>query len=157
MSNWPLNYASLSLKRPRRLPREAPEVSFSPAALRKTAGEMKISATIDVPTGYRQARVSVLLEPDQEVRSVKAEATDTGRPIALSAENGGRGVWYWYWVDLSPGKHTVDLTIHSSTPAHVSAWLLTRRTAGPMPAQNLALPAQNVDRGTHLLLEETIR
>ncbi len=101
----------------------------------------------------------MLLEPDQETRGVKADAIDTGKPIMLSVENGGRGIWYWYSADLTPGKHSVELTIHSASPAHISVWLLTRRTIGPEPLlQPDALPAQsNIERGTHLLLEETIR
>ncbi len=115
-----------------------------------------MSTSVDVPTGYPQARVAVLLEPDQEVRGIKADAVDSGKPLTLSTENGGRGIWYWYYADLTPGKHTVGLTIHSAAPAHISAWLITRRDLGAPTAGNL-LPAQKVERGTHMLLDETIK
>jgi hypothetical protein len=117
---------------------------------------MRVSATVDVPAGYPQARFAVLLEPGQEVRGIKADATDAGKPLALSTENGGRGIWHWFWADLTPGKHSIEMTIHSTAPAHLSGWLLTRRDLGTPPGASL-LPAQNIERGTHLLLEETIR
>jgi hypothetical protein len=138
-------------------PSATPEITFSPATLRTEAGSTKVSATVEVPAGYPQARFAVLLEPEQEVRGLKADAADSGKPLGLTMENGGRGVWYWYWADFGPGKHSVDLTIHSAAPAHISAWLLTRRNLGT-PAASSLLPAQsNIERGTHLLLEETIR
>ena len=135
---------------------ERTAISFGPATLRKNVGDMRVSATVDVPAGYPQARFAVLLEPGQEVRGIKADATDAGKPLALSTENGGRGIWHWFWADLTPGKHSIEMTIHSTAPAHLSGWLLTRRDLGTPPGASL-LPAQNIERGTHLLLEETIR
>jgi Melibiase len=136
-------------------------ITFSPATLRNEAGGIQVSTTVQVPTDYREARFAVLLEPEQETRNIKADALNGGRPLALSTENGGRGIWYWFWANLAPGDHSVDLTVHSSGPAHISAWLLTRRDVGNPPnvsgPANL-LPAQsNIVRGTQLLLEETIR
>jgi Melibiase len=133
------------------------EVTFSPATLDEAPGEWKIATTVDVPAGYPQARVAVLFEPDQEAKGVTADAVDAGKPLVLSAENGGRGIWYWYYADLTPGKHSIRLTVHSHSPAHLSAWLLTRRATGNASTPPGTLPAQNVDRATHLLLEETIR
>jgi hypothetical protein len=141
-------------------PASQSQLSFSPATLTKSSGAFKLSTTVDVPDGYPQARIAVLLEPDQEIRGLKADASDAGKPLELTTENGGRGVWYWYWANLSPGKHSVELTIHSAAPAHISAWLLTRRDLGKPESVVSApsLPAQsNIERGTHLLLEETIR
>ena len=51
------------------------------------------------------------MEPDEEIRNQKANAVDDGKPLALSTENGGRRIWYWYWADLAPGKHSVEFTI----------------------------------------------
>ena len=137
------------------------QIVFSPATLSKEAGNIRLSATVDVPADYPRARFAVLLEPNQEIRGVKADATDAGKPLALFTENGGRGIWYWYWADLAPGKHLVELTIHSAAPGRLSGWLLTRR-ATTVAARGFAepdlLPAQsNIERGTHLILEETIR
>jgi hypothetical protein len=134
-------------------------LAFSPASLSKLGDTARITAAVQVPADYPQARIAVLLEPDKEVRGLKADALDAGKPLTLSVENGGRGIWYWYWANLAPGKHSVELTIHSAAPAHISAWLLTRRNVGPPGLlQPEALPAHtNVVRGTHLLLEETIR
>jgi len=140
------------------LPSPGTEISFTPAALTRPAGPaLKLSATVEVPARYTQARVAVLLEPDQETRGVKADAVDAGKPLAVSMENGGRGIWYWYWVDLGPGKHSVELTVHSIAPAHISAWLLTRTAGSPSLPQFDPRTAQNIERGTHLLLEEDIR
>ena len=74
--------------------------------------------------------------------------------LALSTENGGRGIWHWFYADLTPGKHSIELTIHSTAPANLSGWLLTRRDLGTDPGN---LVKSNIERGTHLLLEETIR
>jgi hypothetical protein len=132
-------------------------ISFAPTAVLKQGNDVTVSTVVDVPAGYPQARVAVLFEPDQEVRGVKADAVDGSKPLALSTENGGRGIWYWYWADLTPGKHSIELTIHSAAPSHISAWMLTRRNLGSPRSAGL-LPAQsNIERGTHLLLEETIR
>jgi len=140
------------------VPSGASQVVFSPAALISSADSRKLTAAIDVPAGYTQARFAVLLEPDQEVRGLTADAKDSDKPLALTSESGGRGIWYWYWADLPPGKHSVEVTIHSSARAHLSAWLLTRRPlqsgTEPMPGR---LPRSGAERGTHLLFDEAIR
>jgi hypothetical protein len=135
---------------------KASQIVFSPAVLAKNNSDITVSATVDVPNDYAQTRFAVLLEPNQEIRGLKADAVDSGKPLALSTENGGRGIWYWYWADLTPGKHSVELTIHSAAAAHVSAWLLTHRES-EVSSQPGELPQSSTLRGTHLLLEETIR
>jgi hypothetical protein len=135
------------------------DILYRPASLLKVTAGLKITTAIDVSADNRQARFAVLLEPGQEVKDLKTEALDGGKPLTLSVENGGHGVWYWYWADLAPGKHTLEMTIHSGAAGHVSAWLMTRRRAfrqsSSLPDM---LPAQNdILRATHLLLEETIR
>src|ERR1017187_8862580 len=131
-------------------PGPSPQPIFSPATL--DAASMKVHAAVEVPAGGPKTRLAVLLEPGQEVRDIKADATDAGKPLALSTENGGRGIWHWFYADLTPGKHSIELTIHSTVPAHLSAWLLTRRDLGAG-----ILVKSNIERGTHFLLEETIR
>jgi hypothetical protein len=116
---------------------------------------MKLHAAVEVPAGGPKTRLSVLLEPNQEVRNLKADATDAGKPLALSTENGGRGIWHWFYADLTPGKHSIELTIHSAPPSHISVWLLTQRDLGGNVQASLT--KTNIERGTHLLLEETIR
>ena len=135
-----------------------PELTFSRAALTRE-GATQLSTSVDVPADYPQARLAVLWEPVQEIRGLKADAADAGKPLNLSTENGGRGVWYWYWADLTPGKHSVEFTIHSTASGHISAWILTRRSLGapPAPSPNHLPSLFNIERGTHLLLEETIR
>jgi hypothetical protein len=136
-------------------PPAGPEMSVALTRMRQEGSDLKVFTAVDVPDLYRPVRVAVLFEPDQEVRDIKADATDGGKPLTLSTENGGRGNWYWYWADLAPGKHTIAFTIHSRVPSHISAWMLTRRKLGIQPTG--LLPAQDVERSTHLLLEETIR
>jgi len=133
-----------------------PQVLFSPASLRRGA-DLSLSAKVEVPDSYPQARFAVLFEPDQEKSGLKADAVDSGKPLELTTENGGRGVWYWYFSDLPPGKHSIELTIHSSAHGHVSAWLITRRDLGGGGPPGVLPPQPNIVRGTHLLLEETIR
>jgi len=133
-------------------PSPSPQPTFSPATL--DAASMKLRASVEVPAGGPKTRLAVLLEPNQEARDIKADATDAGKPLALSTENGGGGVWHWFYADLTPGKHSIELTIHSHAPGHISTWLLTSR---PLPRAPGNLVQSNVERATHLLLEETIR
>jgi hypothetical protein len=127
---------------------------FSPATLTTERNTLKLHAAAEVPTGGPKTRLAVLLEPNQEVRDIKADATDDGKPLALSLENGGRGIWYWFYADLAPGKHAIEVTIHSSAPGHISTWLLSSH---PSPRDPGNLVQSSIERGTHLLLEETIR
>ena len=144
----------------------AERLNVSPAVVRADSDSLQLNATVEIPSGYRQARLAILVEPEQVNRTLKADATDTGAPLTIATED-GKGVWYWYYADLAPGKHAVDLTVHGRVRGRVSAWLLTRRgmtgtfmNMRPAPAVQPAslLPAQsNIERGTQLLLEETIR
>jgi len=150
----------------------APMPTLTAASLRAegaagAARTIHASATIEVPAGYREARVAFLLEPDQEIRRVTAEARDSAASLPLSTENGGRGNWHWFYANLAPGKHTIELTFHvPAAPGgvRVSGWLLTRRV---LPARELhlatvppadLLPATpDIQRGTYPLVEEFIR
>ena len=153
-------------------PSGAGDLTFSPVSLRTegAAGEARtvhLSTTVQVPSDYRQVRFAVLLEPDQENRGVKADGADSGQPLLLSTENGNRGVWHWFYTNLPPGKHSVDLTVHipaSPAGARISAWLLTRRTLASkeMPTQAIPSPSllpadSGIERATYSLIEETIR
>src|ERR1035441_5849634 len=44
------------------------DISFSPAALYRNSNSIRLSTTINVPGDYPQARIAVLLEPNQETR-----------------------------------------------------------------------------------------
>jgi hypothetical protein len=153
-------------------PSHADDLAFSPVSFgaQGAASEARtahLSTTVQVPADYSEARFAVLLEPDQENRGVKADATDSGKPLALTTENGNRGVWHWFYANLAPGKHTIDLTVHipaSPAGARISAWLLTRRTLASKEMQAQAIPApsllpaeSNIERATYSLIEETIR
>jgi len=153
-------------------PAPGTELSYSPASL-ETAGTagaertLRVTAAVQVPADYREARLAVLLEPDQEIRGVKAEAADSGKTVALATENGGRGVWHWFWADLAPGSHRVTITVHiPSAPggARLSAWLLTKRLlvgrdmqVAAMPADSLLPASSDIERKTYALLEESVR
>ncbi len=159
--------------------RPAARFAYSPAALR-VEGEpgqertLRVSASVDVPVDFREARLAFLVEPEHDLRDVKAEALDNQKPLAMTLENGGRAAWHWFWADLAPGKHDLAVTIHlpaAPGTAHVSGWLLTKRTlasrtlvvtlppgrtvAGPAP--NLLPAASEIERNTYALLDESIR
>jgi hypothetical protein len=149
---------------------ETPTLTAAPLRAEGVAGAARTihaAATIQVSAGYREARVAFLLEPDQEIRRVTAEARDGATPLPLSTENGGRGNWHWFYANLAPGKHTIDFTFHvpaSPGGVRVSGWLLTRRTLpshelhpGAVPAPSLLPAISDVQRGTYALLEEFIR
>jgi hypothetical protein len=128
---------------------------FSPATLKNVTNSLELRDTVEVPLDGPKARLAVLLEPDQEIREIKADATDDGKPLALSTENGEHGIWHWFYADLTPGKHSIVLTIHSAAPSHLSTWLLTQREHRSDGGRLRTSP--DIERGTHLLLEETIR
>jgi hypothetical protein len=158
----------------------------SPAALSFSAGRVRtegaagaertvhVTTTADVPADYREAKLAFLLEPDQEIRGVTATAVDGGQPLALTVETGerNRGVWHWFYANLAPGRHTIELTMRipaAPGAARISGWLLTRRELAPQevhvtPAAGKKLPPpsllpahSDIERGTYALVEETIR
>ena len=160
-------------------PRNSAAVTFSAGRLRTdgAAGAERtvhVSTTADVPADYREAKLAFLLEPDQEIRGVTATAVDAGQPLPLAVETGqrNRGVWHWFYANLAPGRHSIELTMHipaAPGAARISGWLLTRRElasqevhitppAGKKLPPLSLLPAQsNIERGTYRLIEETIR
>jgi hypothetical protein len=159
-------------------PKSAEMVTFSAGRLRTegaagAARTVHVSVTADVPADYREAKLAFLLEPDQEIRGVTATAVDGGQPLALTAETGGnnRGVWHWFYANLAPGRHSIELTMRipaAPGAARISGWLLTRRElaaqeihltppAGKKLPPPSLLPAHSeIERGTYALIEETI-
>ena len=159
-------------------PAASAAIAFSAGSLRVegaagAARTLRISTTVDVPAGYREAKLAFLLEPEREIRGVTATAVDGGQPLALTVETGGanRGAWHWFYANLPPGKHAIDLTMRipaAPGSAHITGWLLTRReltarevhlapSAGKTLPPPSLLPAEsNIERGTYALFEETI-
>jgi hypothetical protein len=93
--------------------------------------------------------------------------------VEAIAENGGRGVWHWFSVDLQPGNHAVELTFRVPAAPGVlklSAWLLSKRTlvsrelniqfgAGgstPKIVENLLPASTPIERQTAALLQTVI-
>jgi hypothetical protein len=130
--------------------------------------------TVEVPEDYRVANLAFLLEPAHDIRDVKADATDNGKPVALTLENGRRASWHWFFTDLTPGSHKLELTFHvpaAQGEIHFSGWLLTRRTLAvkdlrltPTPNGHAVLPTEDllsassgIERGTKSLIESTIQ
>jgi hypothetical protein len=160
-------------------PASSSALTFSAARLRAEgaaggARTLHVSTTVDVPADYREAKLAFLLEPDQEIRGVTATAVDGGQPLTLTVETGGanRGVWHWFYANLPPGKHSIEMTMRiPSAPgsARITGWLLTRRelaaqevhltpSAGKKLPPPSLLPAEsNIERGTYALIEETVR
>ncbi len=154
-------------------------LSYSPASLRVEgkAGEERtvhVTAAIQVPSDYREAKLAFLIEPEQELRGVKGEALDNGKPVDLTLENGGRAAWHWFWTNLPAGKHNLELTFHlpaSPTAGHISGWLLTKRNlvskridvafpaghAVRSPEVSLLPASSNIEKNTFALMEESIR
>jgi hypothetical protein len=155
------------------------ELAYSPASLRVEGGAgeertVHVTAAVQVPADYREAKLAFLIEPEQDLRDVKAEALDNGKPLELSLENGGRGVWHWFWANLAPGRHSLDLTFHlPAVPAgaRISGWLLTKRVltskrlevafppgrVAHLPETNLLPASSDIERNTYALMEESIR
>jgi hypothetical protein len=150
----------------------ADQPTLTPALLRAEGGAgaprtIRTAVTIQVPSSFREARVAFLLEPEQEVRGVTAEARDAANPLALSTENGGHGNWHWFFANLAPGKHSIELTFHvpaSPGGVRVSGWLLTKRALpshelhlATAPAPNLLPAMSEIQRSTYSLIEEFVR
>ena len=152
-------------------PPAAPALAFTPPALQTTgaAGQprtIRASLSVEVPADYREARLAFLLEPEGDVRDVKADATDNARPITVTLENGGRGAWHWFFTNLAAGRHELELTFHvPAAPGeiHFSGWLLTRRALAAQelhisaPPEDLLPASSEVQRATHSLVETSIR
>jgi len=152
VETWPVVLPDTLMERP---PAPAPQPVFSPPTLTSGADGLKVHANLEFAAGAPKVKLALLFEPDQEIKGIKADASDAGKPLEIFVENGGRGIWYWYWVDLGPGKHSIDLKIHSNAKGRLAAWLLTQRDLGD--GHSGPVPRLNIERGTHLLLEETIR
>jgi len=104
-------------------------ISFTAADVAASGQKVEVSLTVEVPPQNAETRFAVLLEPESETRGVTAQAIDNGKPVQVVTENGGRGVWHWFWVNLTPGSHAVRLTAQvpaNMTGAHCSGWLLTK-------------------------------
>jgi hypothetical protein len=146
---------------------EAADLSFTAPEVRPTAAQtVRASLTVQIPAQFEQTRLAFLLEPDQETRGVTADATDNGKAAAVLLENGGRGVWHWFWVELAPGSHAVQLSLHlpaSMTAGHLSGWLLTKEKLaeremplpGPAPESMLPTTTQYLRR-TLPVVDQTI-
>jgi hypothetical protein len=134
---------------------------------------LRTSTSVQVPSDYREARLAFLIEPEHEIRGVTAEARDSGKPVESTVENGGRGVWHWISVELQPGSHNIDLTLHvpsSQGELKLSAYLLSKRVLAvkqlrldfnpraPIPGltPNLLPDSTPIERQTALLLRTVI-
>ncbi|HUK19186.1 MAG TPA: hypothetical protein VLW65_22345, partial [Bryobacteraceae bacterium] len=92
-------------------------IEFAAPAIRTegaagAARTVHASVTVQVPADYRGVKLAFLLAPEHDIRDVKGEATENGKPVALSLENGGRGTWHWFYTNLAAGRHEVELTFH---------------------------------------------
>jgi len=154
------------------------ELTFAPSSLRSegVAGAERtvhVATAIQAPADYRESRLAFLIEPEQDLRGVKAEGLDNGKPFELTLENGNRGTWHWFWANLAPGRHALELTFHlpaAPGSARVSGWLLTGRALASqefrvafppgqtvvMPGTNLLPASSGVERGTYALIAESI-
>jgi hypothetical protein len=146
-------------------------VAFSALSMRTegAAGRARTihsALTVTVPADYRQAKLAFLIEPQGEIGGASAEAFDSGKALALTTENGGRHTWHWFYADLTPGSHKLELTFHVPAVAgeiHFSGWLLTRRTLpvhgtafDSMAADDLLPASSDIERATYSLVERSI-
>ncbi|HXS93494.1 MAG TPA: hypothetical protein VN736_02750 [Candidatus Limnocylindrales bacterium] len=135
----------------------APAITFSAPQV----DERTIAVQVHVPPQFQQTRFAVLLEPDKEIRNVKATGSDNGKPAAVLTENGGRGLWHWFWIELAPGDHDVRLAIDAA-PGHLSGWVLAKEklssreiaATGALP-QDLLPVSTDMRRVTVALFDKT--
>jgi len=142
-------------------------IEFTQPAIRVEGAARTIRAalTVQVPAEYREAKLAFLLEPEHDIRDVKGEAVEGGKPVPLALENGGRGTWHWFYTNLAAGKHTLELTFHIPAPGeiHFSGWLLTKRALAGRELHVTAPPddplpsSSDIERATQQLVETTIR
>ena len=140
------------------------QLVFSPAAL--IAGSA-VALSVTVPADYPEAKLAFLIEPEHPMKGVTADALDNGRPLALSVENGGGAAWHWFWANLAPGRHSLEVKFHlpaSPGGAHLSGWLLAKRALASREVRLAAplgpdlMPASSeFERSTRALIETTIR
>ena len=140
------------------------ELVFSPAALTATS---TVALYRDGAGDLPGSRLAFLIEPERPMKGVTADAVDYGRPLPLSLQNGGGTAWHWFWANLAPGRHSLEVRFHlpaSPGGAHLSGWLLTKRALASRevrlasPLEPNLLPASSeIERSTHALIEATIR
>jgi len=158
------------------------ELAYSPAAVRVEGGAgeertVRVTAAIQAPADYREAKLAFLIEPEGALQGIKAEALDNGKPFDLTLENGGGrapAAWQWYWANLSTGKHSLELTFHlpaAPAGAHVSGWLLTKRALASkrievafpagrgahLPEASLLPASTEIERNSYALMDQSIR
>jgi hypothetical protein len=149
------------------------ELKFSPPVIEPASNAaertVRVATTVQVPADYREAKLAFLIEPEQDLKGVKAEGLDNGRPFEPALENGGRAAWHWFYANLDPGTHSLELAFHlpaAPAGARLSGWLLTKRALAmrEVPADAHALPeasllpaASGIERGTYALVETSIR
>lgn len=154
-------------------------VSFSPPSVRLSGqGDasrlLSISSSVQIPADLRDAQFALLLEPVEETKSIKAVARDNGKSVPVAAENGGRGLWYWFTTGLQPGSHSVDVEIQfpqgARTSAHLSGWLLGKRALASRevrlklkpgekiktPLENLLPASSEVERKTYPVFDQSV-
>ena len=140
------------------------ELVFSPAAL---TGDSTVAMSMTVPADYPEAKLAFLIEPEHPMKGVTADALDNGRPLALSLENGGGAAWHWFWANLAPGRHSLEVKFRLEEPgggAHLSGWLLAKRALASREVRLAAplgpdlMPASSeFERSTYALIEAAIR
>jgi hypothetical protein len=141
------------------------ELAFSAATATDTGA---VTLAVTIPEDYREAKLAFLIEPERPIKSMAVDARDNGQPLALSTENGGGEAWHWFWANLPPGRHNLEVNFRlpaAAGGAHLSGWLITQRAlawhtvplGSARPEPNLLPASTEVERHTYALIETSIR
>src|SRR5207253_1202712 len=112
------------------------EPSFSAASTKiqgvdGTPRKLTVSTTVTVPTDFRESQLALLLEPAQPTDGITSSAHRNGITGTVATENGDKGVWYWFKVDLKSGRNSIDFSISLPAKLHkevrISGWLRGKR------------------------------
>lgn len=116
---------------------------------------LQLALEVQIPPDFHQSKIALLIEPTVETKNIAVQGRESGHPLSINVENGGRGLWYWFTCEVQPGMHRIDFEIHvpgtEETSAQLSGWLLSKRALVPKdirltfkPGQNLNLPPENL-------------
>jgi hypothetical protein len=151
----------------------APSINIQPT---ESAGTpWVVTFTLMLPLDFTQTQLALLAEWPRAADSIKAEATDNGRAVALRTNGEKTGLWQWFVTELKPGNHRLDfrLQIPSAVPGpvRISGWLLAKRMlasrnlelrldpgeTGAVFQENLLPADSQVERKTYALFEQALQ
>jgi hypothetical protein len=135
---------------------------------------LTVSTTVHIPSDFKKSELAILLKPARPTLRVTATGTLNGKRASVATESGGAGLWYWFTMDLKPGRSDIDFGVHLPATvrgeAKISEWLRAQRSLATtdliltldssqragVPLHNLLPANSEVEGQTYLVFEDSI-